>query len=131
MGCIPWDVMSRRNMLSRVCRANSQQEADFASLLATCFVLGTFLTFSSTLKMEAVCLEMSVIYRTTRCYIPVSNTLHSHNCEYLKSNILRVICEILFTCSRRGCVQNFEVIADKYEFIITDNVTVWVEEFQG
>jgi hypothetical protein len=43
----------------------------------------------STLNMEAIySSETSVdTQRTTRCYIPEDDTLHSHSCENLKSYI--------------------------------------------
>jgi Pyruvate/2-oxoacid:ferredoxin oxidoreductase delta subunit len=66
---------------------------------------------------------MSVIYRTTRRYIPVNNTVQSHNCELCVKYCLHV--------GDVASVQNFEVIAYKYEFIVTDNFTLWIEAFQG
>jgi hypothetical protein len=52
--------------------------------LLTCWLL---LTFSSTLKMEAICSsETSVAsQQTTRRHIPEDYTLHNHRCENLKS----------------------------------------------
>jgi hypothetical protein len=54
------------------------------------FMLVFCSTYSSALKMEAICFsETSVdFWRTTWCYIPGDSTLHNHCCENLKSYLL-------------------------------------------
>jgi hypothetical protein len=56
------------------------------ALLATCFLLVSCLSYSSTLKMEAVhSSEMMVdVCQTAQLYILENNTLHSHCSENLK-----------------------------------------------
>jgi hypothetical protein len=57
--------------------------------LQQAFTLVSYLAYSSTLKMEAICSsEISVGFqRTTRRYLPEDGTLHNHRCENLKSYI--------------------------------------------
>jgi hypothetical protein len=52
------------------------------NLLATFFMLVTFLTSSSTLNMEATCSSKTLVgFRwTTRRYIKEDRTLHNHRC---------------------------------------------------
>jgi hypothetical protein len=54
-----------------------------------CFMLASYLSYSSTLKMEATSSsETSVEFQgTTRRYIPEDRKLHSHGCENLNSYI--------------------------------------------
>jgi hypothetical protein len=56
-------------------------------------LLGSYLAYSSTLKMEIICSsEMSVdVIRITRCYVPEDRTLHSHRWDNLKSNIFTIL----------------------------------------
>jgi hypothetical protein len=56
--------------------------------LSICFILVSFLAYSSTLKMEATCSsEMCVDYQqTTRRYVQEDRILHNHRCENVKSN---------------------------------------------
>jgi hypothetical protein len=53
-----------------------------------CFMLISCFAYSSTLKMEAICSSETLVdfRQTTRRYISVMRTHHSHGCEKRKSN---------------------------------------------
>jgi hypothetical protein len=57
------------------------------------FMLGSYLSYSSTLKMEAMCSSKTSVnfYRTARRYIPED----SYHCENLKSNIRLYLSDFL------------------------------------
>jgi hypothetical protein len=76
----------------------SQPRNQNKDLLATWFTVVSFLTYSSTLKMEATCsFEMPVDFqRTTRRYIPEDITLHNHRCKNLTSYMLLHIKQKLY-----------------------------------
>jgi hypothetical protein len=54
---------------------------------SSAFMLISYVAYSSTLKMEAMCSsKMSVYFEwTTQQYIPEDRILHNHQCENLKS----------------------------------------------
>jgi hypothetical protein len=58
----------------------------FQYRISACFILVSALTYSSTLRMEAIrSSETSVyIYQKIRCYISEDRVLHSRQCENLK-----------------------------------------------
>jgi hypothetical protein len=57
------------------------------ALLATCFMLVSYLPYSSILKMEATCSSKRSVdfQRTTRRCIPEDGTVHNDSCENFKS----------------------------------------------
>jgi hypothetical protein len=81
-------------------------------LLATCFILVSFLAYSTTLNIEAICsFQSSVGFQ--RHYVPEDRTVHNHRCEVLKSyslmhylhptlNVRTHISETDFKCSVVG-----------------------------
>jgi hypothetical protein len=58
-------------------------------LLVACFMLVSFLAYSSTQKTEATCSSETAVYfqRTTLRYIPENRTLHNHCCGNLNCYI--------------------------------------------
>jgi hypothetical protein len=64
---------------------------DLQGLLATCWMLVSCLSYSSTLKMEATCSPGTSVdfQRASRRHIPEDRTLHNHRCQNLKSYINR------------------------------------------
>jgi hypothetical protein len=70
----------------RISQRGNQNVVNVA-LLATCFTLLSCLSYSSTLKMEALCSsETSIEFqRTTWRYIREERTLYNHRCENLNS----------------------------------------------
>jgi hypothetical protein len=71
----------------------SQQEVGTKqkqAFIASCFLIPTSLSFSLTLKMEAVrSSETSLnFYRSTRHHIPEDSTLRNHRCKNIKLTIL-------------------------------------------
>jgi hypothetical protein len=76
----------------RISEARNQQEADTKArftLLAACFLLVSFLTYSSILKIPATrpSDKSADCYLTPRRYKPEDCAFHSHRCESFISNI--------------------------------------------
>jgi hypothetical protein len=74
----------------RISRARNQSQSMIWELcLPPAFRLVSCSTYSSTLKMEAICSSETSVEtrRTTRRHIPEDDTLHNHRCENLKSYI--------------------------------------------
>jgi hypothetical protein len=55
-----------------------------------CFMLVSYLAYSSTSKMAATCSSEMLLefQRTTKCHIPEHRTLHSLGCNNLKSYVI-------------------------------------------
>jgi hypothetical protein len=93
--------------------SRNEREGGSSAELATCFALVSWLTYFSTLRMEATCSsETSVDFqRTTRRYIPEDRTLHNHLYENLKSYLLNIFNSIIFlergTAFLRTCLAIF------------------------
>jgi hypothetical protein len=98
-------------------------------MLATCFTLVSWLTYSSTLKMEATCFsETSFDFqRTIRHYIRGDKTLHNHRRENFKScisfnhwkhpwNFVKVI----FLSRSFGCWGWYKVVSLSSSFLTSE-----------
>jgi hypothetical protein len=76
------------------------------------------LTFSLTLKMEAICSSrMSVsLHQSTQHYIPEDRSLHIHCCENLKSNIILITgdCSFLWDLKRQAILAAINTTASHY-----------------
>jgi hypothetical protein len=90
--------------VASVFRFEDKFEQEIRTLLAACFVMVSWLSYSLTLKMELMCpSETSVLLQqTTRCYIPEDRTLHNHRCEnldvlcsrYVNFKISKILCRV-------------------------------------
>jgi hypothetical protein len=71
--------------------------AEWISWVAACFMLVSYLAYSSSLKMNTKCSSKTplIFHQTTRHYIPKART-HSHQCKNLKSSTVEIIV-LIFT----------------------------------
>jgi hypothetical protein len=67
-----------------------------------------YFTYSSVLKVEVIYSSKTLGFLlTTRHYNSEDNSLHSHHCENLKSNIITKICaNIAYTSKKFSCFGN-------------------------
>jgi hypothetical protein len=84
-----------------ISQAGTQHEV--GSKLAACFMLVSCLTYSSTLKMDAICSSETCVefHRTTRHYIPEGRTLfYKHSVSLFNGAVSAVIIIVASQTSR-------------------------------